>query len=121
MSNSQQDNFSDPKTTYLIKLVNMKDTVAWCLSTGESFKAMQVLASLLASIEIEEAEQYTQLRELQQNVIFKYDSFMPTVQSTQVRIYYFMVSEYMNKTYFKDFKSFRFQNPKGGSFGNQYQ
>lgn len=88
------------KKAYLVKLINMIDEVGWLLAQGQQTDAMKVLASLLARISIPEENKI--LYELQEHMVLDYERFLTQIQPGQPHRFYFLVSQYMNETYFKE-------------------
>lgn len=113
----ETESYSDPKNQYLFKLVNMMDEAAWALTTeGTHARALRILAAVLSRISIDGDKKYSDIVELQRMAVYDYNKF---ITSSNVRMLFFQISTYLNQTYFKEFRSFRFQNPKGGSFGTE--
>ena len=113
--------FVDPKIAYLTKIVNAVDEAQWWLSEERTYKAMQIMASLLSGLTIDNGEQWKAIRELQHEVVYNYDKFMGVVTSAQIRQHKFLISEYLNATYLKDFKTARPANRAiAGSGGRMY-
>jgi len=88
------------KKAYLIKLINMIDTIGWLLAENHQTDAMKLLASLMARIQI--PKESKDLRQLQQNLVYNYESYLPQIKTEDTRKLYYLVSQYMNETYFKE-------------------
>jgi hypothetical protein len=107
--------YSDPKTIQLMKLVNMVDAAGWALMRNDG-TAILIISSIIAEIEIEEADNTKQLQALQRELVDNYECYMPTLNVGDDRRIFYMLCQYLNRTYFKEFRAMRFQNPKGGAF-----
>jgi hypothetical protein len=96
--------FEDAKTQFLVKLANFSSEIGLMLAEGNDGDAMRLLGSLLAMIQVDETEK--ELKALQKKFVYEYQTFVPMITGEQSHKYFFMLSEYLNKTYFKDFKGF---------------
>lgn len=97
---TERTEITDPKKVFLIKLVNMIDSVGWLLADGRDGEAMRLLSSLLARIKI--ANSNKELSELQRKMVEEYQSFVPRIRLDDSHKYYYLTSQYMNETYFKE-------------------
>lgn len=100
MSYDESPSQDELKKAYLIKLINMIDTVGWLLADGHHTDAMKVLSSLLARIQI--APEKKDLYTLQEQMVLNFENFISSIQPGQPHRYYYQVSQYMNETYFKE-------------------
>jgi hypothetical protein len=98
----QSQEYVDPKASFLLKLVSMVDSVNWNIAMGKYQTANNILGSLLAAITVD-GEETEDLAKLQEMAVYDFDKFY-NVRDKEVRVRQFQVSQYLNRTYFKDFK-----------------
>ena len=106
--------YTDPKTQFLMKLVNRMDEIKWQEADGFPSRANILLAEILSEITIDDGKPFAEeLTKLQNLAVFNYDNYYRTTpQEVRKRIY--MVNQHLNMTYFKDFKS---AQPRKGDAG----
>ena len=98
----ENQEYVDPKSAFLLKLVNFVDSANWMIARGEYDNANRIFGSLLGMISID-GDGTEKLKELQRLAVYDFGRFLNS-QNGEARIRQFEINQYLNATYFKDFK-----------------